>query len=253
MHNYQSIELARVGSLYTATVNAFDPGPDGTTGTGDDAGSFTLYDIPANVTMPASLTQYSAPKDNNSFYKSVDVTLNKRMTDKWSLLTSFTYTKTHNLLYGVAQNPNQERNNEQNTSVWAFKLFGTYRAPWGIGVSPVLRHQGGAPLARLVQVTSLRSGTFNYVAEKTGTYRQDNVTIFDTRLEKQFKVFKGRQLGLFFDAFNIANSAASQAQDNVTGRRTTVVDGQTVDYQRFLRPTVIIAPRIYRFGVKLSF
>jgi hypothetical protein len=253
MHNFQSIELARVGSLYTATVTAFDPGPDGITGTADDAGNFTLYDIPANVTMPASLTQYSTPQDNNGFYKSVDITLNKRMTNKWSLLTSFTYTKTNSLLYGEAQNPNQERYNDQNTSVWAFKLFGTYRAPWGVVVSPVLRHQGGAPLARLVQVTSLRSGTFNYVAENTGAYRQDNVTIFDTRLEKQFKVFKGRQLGLFFDAFNITNSAASQTQDNVTGRRTTVVDGQTVDYQRFLRPTVIIGPRIYRFGFKLSF
>jgi hypothetical protein len=63
-----------------------------------------------------------------------------------------------------------------------------------------------------------------------------------------------RQIGLFFDAFNITNSNAAQNQDNVVGRRTvTLPSGEVVSYQRFLRPTTIISPRIYRLGFKVSF
>ena len=62
-----------------------------------------------------------------------------------------------------------------------------------------------------------------------------------------------RSLGLFFDAFNITNSNAAQAQDDIVGRRTTTVDGQTVNYQRFFRPTSILAPQVFRFGFKVQF
>jgi hypothetical protein len=35
--------------------------------------------------------------------------------------------------------------------------------------------------------------------------------------------------------------------------RTMLPTGELVDYQRFMRPSTIIGPRIFRFGVKLSF
>jgi hypothetical protein len=193
------------------------------------------------------------PDDNDADYKSIDLTLNKRMTERWSLVSSFLYTWSHNLLFGHPQNPNEELSNEYRTTDWAFKVFGTYRAPWGVVVSPVLRHQGGDPLRRIVQVTGLRAGTFNYTAEPMGAYREDNVTIFDTRLEKVFKLPDRREVALFFDAFNLLNSNAAQDQDNITGRRTLTLEGERVEYQRFLRPTTIIGPRVYRLGFKLSF
>ena len=69
---------------------------------------------------------------------------------------------------------------------------------WGIVVSPVLRHQSGDPLARVVQasrgvdlatgLTRNTNSTINYEAEQTGAYREDNITIFDARLEKRFRL-----------------------------------------------------------------
>jgi hypothetical protein len=54
--------------------------------------------------------------------------------------------------------------------------------------------------------------------------------------------------------FNIANSNASQSADNTVGRRTaTLQTGEKVDYARFLRPTGVLPPRIFRLGVKYSF
>lgn len=53
--------------------------------------------------------------------------------------------------------------------------------------------------------------------------------------------------------FNILNSNAAQTQDRVTGLKPVVVDGTTSQVPRFLYPTVIISPRIMRFGVKVGF
>jgi hypothetical protein len=72
-------------------------------------------------------------------------------------------------------------------------------------------------------------------------------------VEKRVNLGNSRTLGVFFDAFNLSNSNAAQTQDDIVGRRTTTVDGQTVNYQRFLRPTAILAPRVFRFGVKVGF
>lgn len=252
-NNFQNIELNRVGSLYTAKVETSDPGPDGILGTADDRGAFTVFDIPAGIQVPASRTKMESPNQNDSNYTSIELTLNKRMTERWALVTSFHHTWSNELLYGVPQNPNQEINNEQKTTVWGFKAFATYRAPRGVTISPVVRHQAGDPLGRVVQVTGLRTGTFNYMVEPVGAYRGQNVTILDARIEKMLNLTRKYRLTLFFDAFNIANSNAADSQDSITGRRTAVVDRRTVEYQRFLRPTVIIGPRIYRLGFRWSF
>lgn len=193
-------------------------------------------------------------RDNQSTAKNIDVTLSKRLADRWSI--SANYLKTGNMDRTLVQNPNQGINNPQKYTGSSFKVFGSYQAPYGLMLSPVLRHQQGTPIARLVNV-SLRaasSGQLSLAPEPTGAWRQDSVTIFDTRVEKRFHLDPRLQIGLFFDAFNIANSNAAQNQDNITGRRTVTLEtGEVVNYQRFLRPTTIIGPRIYRLGFKISF
>jgi hypothetical protein len=193
-----------------------------------------------------------------------DVTVTRRMRNNWSVMTNFLYNWDHDR--GFAQNPNQDRYNDTTATLWAFKVVGSYRAKWGFVISPSLRHQSGDPLARIVQATSgvdqatglTRSLnlTLNYDTEGPTAYREDNITIFDMRVEKRFRVpnLKSHELGLFFDVFNITNSNASQSADNTVGRRTvTLSSGERVEYARFLRPTGVLSPRIYRLGLKYSF
>jgi hypothetical protein len=45
------------------------------------------------------------------------------------------------------------------------------------------------------------------------------------------------------------NSNAAQVQDTITGRSS----GPAGAYQRFLRPTNVIAPRLLRLGVRFTF
>ena len=132
-------------------------------------------------------------------------------------------------------------------------LFSTYRAKWGIVVSPIYRFQLGPPMQRVLTVSGLRVGTVSVPTGPLGQYRGDNISIFDTRVEKHFTFHDRYQVGLFFDAFNIANSNGDQNQDNVTALKTITVNGQKVTYQRFLSPTTVISPRIFRIGAKFTF
>ena len=193
--------------------------------------------------------------------RALDLTLTKRFSGKWSLMTNFLYNWDHDT--GSPQNPNQERFNDNTVTLWAFKIAGSYYAPWGLVVSPILRHQSGDPLSRVVQATSgidqatgLQRNlnlTLNYQADRTGAWREDNITLFDTRVEKRFDFGRSTSIGVFFDAFNITNSNKSQSADNTVGRRTVTVDGEVVNYARFLRPTATLSPRIFRLGFRYSF
>jgi hypothetical protein len=239
-------------------VPQVDPGPDGLVGSGDDGAPFNSWDIPVGVTLPRSQTMVQTPADYQNHVRSIDVTVNKRMSQNWSASATFLYNWSH-LLYGnanggIAQNPNEAVNNVEDITDRAMKFFGSYRAPWGISISPVVRYQAGTPMRRAVQLTNLRSGTFNFSVEPFGAYRSDDIWLFDVRAEKQVSLPMGQQIGVFFDAFNINNSNRAQTQDEIVGRRTaTLPSGEKVPYARFMAPTVILSPRIFRIGLKYSF
>jgi hypothetical protein len=249
-NDYENIEVARVAGLYTDRRPFGDPGPDGVSGTSDDGPTAILFDIPAGA-IPASVNRLETPDENWSSYKNVEFMLTKRMTNRWSLMIAAHHLWADDSLYGKPENPNEAAYNRYNFTNWAFKIVGTYEAPFGISVTPLVRHQSGDPLQRVLDL-ELRSGDFEYTAEGFGKYRVDNPTIVDTRVEKRFSL-PGQRLGLFFDAFNLTNSNSAESMDDVTGRRTTRLDGVPVEYAQFMRPTAILNPRIYRFGVKYDF
>jgi len=263
-NNTAGVQLARLASLYTNQYLVTDPGVDGIVGNADDGDPFIVFDIPSPV--PASETETRTIDGIIVVDRAFDITLTRRMRNNWSVMTNFLYNWDRDR--GFVQNPNQERFNDNTLKVWAFKVVGTYRGPWGMVVSPSLRHQAGDPLARQVSFTrgtNLATGatsqeinlTFDYDAERQGVYRENNITIFDTRVEKRFRLknrLASHELSLFFDAFNIANSNASQSADDNVGRRTTKLpSGETIEYQQFLRPTGVLSPRIYRLGFRYSF
>ncbi len=250
-NNWQFVEMARVYGLYTQQRTVADNGPDGLAGTADDGQPFTVFDVPAGVSLPASRTDLQNQPLIESWDQNLDITINKRMSNRWSLLASYLYNWDHDK--GAPQTPNAERFNENDLTNWAFKFFGTYQAPWSITVNPVFRYQSGANLSREISVT-LRTGTLNYLAEQVGTYRSDNVAIFDLAGERRFRLPGGRSIEAFVAAFNLMNSNAATARDALIGRRTAVLPGgESVPYARFLRPTGILPPRVFRVGVKVLF
>jgi hypothetical protein len=256
-HDWALVELNRVGSLFTNPVAVTDPGPMGATPT-----PITVYDIPAGVTIPGSIQEWQTPDYNNSYFRNIELTAMRRFSGRWSMTGTFLGTWTTAPLnptsVGVASNivpsqPNILQYNLTSTHNENFRIFGTYTARWGIVISPIFRYQLGTPIQRLLTVSGLRVGSLSVPLGPVGSYRQDNIAILDTRVEKRFTFRDRYQVGLFFDAFNINNSNGNQNQDNFTGTRTTIVNSQKVTYQRFLAPTTVVGPRIFRLGAKFSF
>ncbi len=135
---------------------------------------------------------------------------------------------------------------DEANSRWDFKLSGTYEAPFGIRVSPLVRHQAGANFARQFVVGAgsataagaIFSGTVN--VEPLNSRRHDNITVFDVRADRGFNLTGTLRVRLFVDLFNITNSNSAETR--------TITSGTA-----FLRPTAVLAPRTARIGARFQF
>ena len=144
----------------------------------------------------------------------------------------------------VSEHPNGTFD-EDNTR-WDFKVSGTYEAPYGIRLSPLVRHQAGANFARQFSVGAgsataagaIFSGTIN--VEPLNSNRHDNITVLDLRVDRGFSLAHGVRVRGFVDLFNITNTNAAETRTITTGTA-------------FLRPTAVLAPRTARIGARLSF
>ena len=168
----------------------------------------------------------------------------KRQTGWWSLLASFAKTWNRSAVLasgGTSYTPNALNNTvdgRNQSSVWQGKINGTLRFPWDLRVSPILRYQSGVNFARTF-ITALNFGNATILAEPFNAERNPNVTIFDVRSEKGFRLSNSAKVVGFFDVYNIFNTNAEQT--------VAVNSGSS-----FLRPSLITAPRIARVGIRLE-
>jgi len=246
--------------------NFLDPGPDGLTNTGDDqtvplfgmaagTGSNRVYGNPASYGLPG----YSAD------YHSVEFAINRRLKDKWMLLTSFEHTWAnsfnspaqsstsalgvirHNVAY--LWNPNQRRFGSESQTYWNYKLIGRYEFPWMLSVAGSFKLQSGFNWARSSSVPLPGFGNTTVAMEPLSANRSPNVAILDIRAEKAFKLGGTRKITGMIDVFNALNA------DTVVNFRLTSVSVNTpvAVNNRYKELIALLDPRIIRFGVRLDF
>jgi hypothetical protein len=248
-NNWQQTNITLTTPLFTQAKQINDPGPSGS-GTGK---TITVYDIPAGVPIPVSQFQMQTPSGNSAQFSNYEVEVNRRMSGKFSLLGSFYWTNQSYLQNGVPSNPDMAINNAVSDHYWTAHFSGTYQAPWRIVITPILRTQEGAPIPRLLNATGLRVGTQSIIAEPYGAFYSPNLTIFDTRVSKQFVLWREASLGVFADLFNFFNTNANQTENTLTGIKTVTISGTKYSTPLFQSPTVVIPPRILKIGLKLYF
>ena len=134
-------------------------------------------------------------------------------------------------------NPN-DRNLNDFTN-WNVKLSGTADAGWGLRVTPVLKLQGGAPYGRFISANLNYNSAQLILVEPSGTRRQDTVSVFDVRVEKQLRFADRARLGLFLDVYNVLNA---NTNININWRAGASFD----------KATTVLPPRIAKFGVKFN-
>jgi hypothetical protein len=248
---YQRLNANQPFEAFTVPVTIRDPGPDGRVGTSDDGGEIQGFNLaPEFVGLRPQNVQKNVADSDSDFY-TWEVTGTKRFSNRWSLLATFAHTwvrEFENAYFGNTVRQNDLRVNPNdliNTSdgrheftTWQAKLHGTFEAPFGLQLTPILRHQAGQPQGRVFQF-GFNYGNQRVLAEPIGTRRQDNVTLVDVRVEKVFRLPRDAKLSGFLDIFNMFNANPEQ--------NITLSSGSN-----FLRPSNIVPPRIARFGAKFE-
>lgn len=228
---------------FTRTVTVTDPGVNGVPGP-----RIVLYDLPAK--RDPSYVVSNAPNDRNEYF-TWEINARRRMHRGWSLVAGFSHTWVREFargyfgqivranVYPLTPNDliNTAEGGRHEFRIWSARVFGTYEGPFGLRITPYLRHQSGQPYGRTFSVrTGLNIGSLTVLAEPIGTRRMDHVTLFDMRVEKGFVLGAGRRLSAFIDGFNLLNANPEQ---NINW-------GSAV----FRRPLAVVPPRIARIGAK---
>jgi outer membrane receptor protein involved in Fe transport len=253
-NQYARVNINRPYSAFTAPVAVRDPGPDGTVGNADDGLPLSAFDLATEFRGLPVVNMTRNVEGGNADFHTIEITGTKRMSNRWSLLASWGYTKSFdngNSAYlgnsvranSLPATPNDEINTNDGRHEYSRhngKLAGTVQLPWWrINVSPMLRYQQGFPFGRTFQ-SSLSYGSVRFLAEPFGTRRQDDIIISDLRVEKEVVLGGGRDVSMFFDIYNLFNSNPAQ---NLQWSSGTAFD----------RPLSVVPPRLARIGVKVNF
>jgi hypothetical protein len=241
------IDEARPSSAYSPVTRTYT---DPVTG---QPTSITVYSLnPGFTAQDRVITNVDVLQSD---YDGVQFTFNKRMSNRWQLLGGLTL-QTHKGFFhnGTYTNPGATthlndptyRLNRDDSSVfielpWSFSLSGSYELPYGVSFSGKYTARAGDPLVRTLRVAGLGQGTQTAVwVQPRGEDRTEDVTKFaDIRFAKRFTV-NGSRLEGTFDLFNALNA------NHVLNQNTGI--GST-----WSRPSLILTPRIVRFGLTARF
>jgi hypothetical protein len=223
---------------FNIATSVSDPGPDGRTATADDGPAIPAFSLAqAFVGLPTLSLVTNVPGDSQ--FDTLEIAMNKRMSNRWSASTSysFTWAKTARLPLNPNSCINANADCQDETTDYSFKLNGSFDLPAGVRLSPVYRFQAGNNYARTF-VASLNYANPTLNAEPMDANRTAHVNLIDIRIDRAITI-SGKRLMPFFDLYNVTNNNAEQ--------NITVSSGTS-----WLRPINIVPPRLMRIGVKFD-
>jgi hypothetical protein len=237
--------VLRPYDAYNVPIAGVDPGPDGVVGTSDDGRALTYYDYGAAYAGSSfvRLEDVNTDQYQNS-YHSIEVAAQKRLSNRWQLVTSFlaTHADEWDDNYGVPQDPNAANFfPKRKYWQWGFKLSGSYQLPYDIQAAAMFTSQSGSVYARDARFTAglTRLSEVILWMEDPAARRLPTQNIANVRLEKRQKVGFGTA-SFQLDVFNVTNTNA-------------VLGVTTRSGANFGKVTDIVAPRIARLGVTFKF
>ena len=264
-------------TAYAPTRIVTDPGPDQIRNSGDER-TLTFYDVlPQYVGKD---TFFHTNCGNNvsidcvQRYKALEVSVGKRMSNRWQMQGSYVFSRLDGVQAGISTgsttircstcldftNPNNVldfvgQGRGANDQPHAFKLLGSYQAPYGITVGANFQALSGLPRDRRLNV-AFAQGTRAIPLEERGTYRADTLNLLSLRAEKSFRLGGGHRASLIAEVHNALNSSASQNDLGVLTQNfasQAAFDAARVTTSYFGRVQEIVAPRVLKIGLKFDF
>lgn len=190
-------------------------------------------------------------------FQGVDITLNKRMSDRWMLMGGYSYGRNTGDTFAVGSdlnNPNFtfRRGRVSTDTPHAVKMSGSYEVPLGVLVSGTYQYYTGVPRTTSVTVTAatvaLTQVTQSLQVEPVGVSRLPSNSIASLRVSKNI-VFGRSRITPAIDVFNLTNSNTPQNLINQLGptygrvAATSVAGGGAG----------VLRPRMVRLGVSMTF
>jgi hypothetical protein len=247
--DYGTVNAARPYSAYNIPLQRRDPGPDGVVNTPDDGSMVTIYDYDPAYRGAQFVSNERVNEINDDSAHTVELSVNKRMSSRWSLMTSYGATKQHRWLDSFIDTPNLEYFPLDETWSWIFRGSGSYVLPYDVLLGGTLNVRTGVqgqrtyifraadPLGgpQLTQLTTVMLRLEPYGAQ-TGPAQK----YLDFRLGKTFDLGGARELLFSMDVLNALNDSAAQAITHAAG-------------PTFGQITLIPMPRALRFGIQYAF
>jgi hypothetical protein len=243
------IDTLRPYGAWSVPITRRDPGPDGILGTADDGGSVTLYDYTSAYRGAAFVNSQIVNATNADHFNSVETTLTKRFSSRWTGQVSYFAVKSHRWLASVFTSPNDQFFPLDETWSWAGNVTGSYRTPGDFLISGFLQTKNGVMGQRTYIFRQAdpdggpaiaQNGNTTLRVEPYGSQRLSAQNILNLRGSKELKLGSGRRLNIDVDVFNVLNAATPTAANFVTG--------PTFGYV-----TSVIPARIARLGVRFLF
>ena len=139
------------------------------------------------------------------------------------------------------RNLNIAFNSADKTREWQTKLSGAYTLPFGILLPGNYDLRSGAPQARQVVFTggrTVRSIALN--VEPRGSFYFPNTHELDVRVAKRVTLGAARSVEARVDIYNALNKSTTRVWNLQSGAN-------------YLRPSLIMFPRILQIGATLNF
>jgi hypothetical protein len=217
--------------------------------------SANYYYVCSTCARPSGIGSTTLTNPNYQTYKGVDITMNKRYSNRWQGAVGITLQDNPQYFpYGTASfiNPTgQEYQNGISTiAKYLVKSQGSYTAPWDINISANLNwNQGATRTLSINGPGSVPGGTTGTISYSTltqanlNTVRFDPTTLLDIGVQKIIKFRGGKErLKLSVDGFNMFNSNVIQSY--VSNNQSS---------SGFTQPASIVPPRVFRFGASIQF
>jgi Carboxypeptidase regulatory-like domain len=213
------------------------------------------YYICDGCSRPSGVGSTTLTNPNYQIYKGVDITMNKRFSNRWQAAVALTLQDNPNFFpYGTASfiNPTGFELSDGLSTIgkYIFKAQGSYTLPWEINLSANFNwNQGGTRTLSINGPGAVYGGTTGTITYNTlqqqpdDAVRFDAVRLLDIGVQKILKFNNGKQrLRLMLDGFNMFNE--NQILSYVSNNQS--LTGYT-------QPASIVPPRVFRFGAAIQF
>ena len=248
-NNSVTLNTLRPYGAWSVPITRRDPGPDGVLGNADDAGRVTLFDYSAAYRGAAFVNSQIVNAPNTDRYHSVEFTMTKRFSSRWTGQVSYFTVKNYRWISSVFSSPNDEFSPLDETWSWAGNVSGSYRLPGDVTISGFLQSKNGVKGQRTYIFRQAdpdggsaiaQNGNTTIRLEPYGSQQLSAQNILNLRGTKGLSIGGGRRLDIDMDLFNVLNAATPTGANFQSGPSFGFITG-------------VIPARIARVGVRFRF